>query len=383
MTFIKLLEKPFKESITIVSLVTVFMFGGTNKLFASIERLYPNEQAIIFKNGEQSVKAFEGSIQVLENRNNPSSRLIPVKYVRFPATGKVKGSPIIYLSGGPGGSGIAMAKIPRFRFPLFMALREFGDVIALDQRGTGRSKIVQKCHSNQLVPLNQVFNEIQVENLYREAAKECVSFWQREGVDVLGYTSIQSAMDIDELRQHLNAEKVILWGISYGSHLALASLKVMPGKIDKMIIASAEGLDQTVKLPARTDAYFARLQVAINKQSKSAKAYPDITALIRRVHKQLAKSPISLKLSKKNGSKTPFLFQSFHMQGIASAMIADPHRGVPKLLSFDAFCYGYSVRNVGKKRSPSKQTSQEFIVREIFEFSNAAAQQGGRRTRSW
>ena len=92
----------------------------------------PGEKAITFKErGGQTVDAFEGSIMVLENRNKPGSREIPVKYVRFPATTDNPGSPIIYLAGGPGGSGIRTARDRRFA--MFMALRAHGDVIALDQ----------------------------------------------------------------------------------------------------------------------------------------------------------------------------------------------------------------------------------------------------------
>ncbi len=293
---------------------------------------FTNEKAILFNNGEQSVKAFEGSIQVPENRNNPKSRFIPLEYIRFPGTGKRKGSPIIYLSGGPGGSGISTAEVSGFRFPLFMALREFGDVIALDQRGTGRSRIAPKCVSKQLMPLNQKITRNQIRQLYRSAAKECVSFWNKEGVDVLGYTSIQSALDLDQLRKHFRADKITLWGISYGSHLALTALKIMPDRIDKVVIASAEGLDQTVKLPARTDAYFDRLQLAINKQPKAAKTYPNIKALMRRVHKSLENKPLTVMIQQDDGSSKEILFQAFHMQGIASALIADPTRGIPKLL---------------------------------------------------
>ncbi|MFT5676514.1 MAG: pimeloyl-ACP methyl ester carboxylesterase, partial [Paraglaciecola sp.] len=298
----------------------------------SASKVYPNEKAIHFKNGEQSVDAYQGTIQVLENRVDPDSRLIPLSYVRFPATGTKIGSPIIYLAGGPGGSGILTASYPGFRFPLFMAMREFGDVIALDQRGTGKSQTAPKCTSSQKMPLNQVLTEPMVTEHYRLAAKECIEFWKEQGIDPLGYTTLQSVEDIEQLRQHFTAEKVSLWGISYGSHLALASLKTMSGKIDKVIIASAEGLNQTVKLPSRTDAYFERLQTAIDQQPKAAKTYPDIKALIRQVHHKLDTNPIALKLPQTQGEPIDFLFQRAHMQGIASAMIADPHRAVPQLL---------------------------------------------------
>ena len=293
---------------------------------------FGNEKEILFKSGEQSALAYEGTIQVLENRNNKHSRTIPLTYVRFPATGNKKGSPIVYLSGGPGGSGISTAKVPNFRFPLFMALREFGDVIALDQRGTGKSRIVPKCESEQNLPLNQRVPESQVIKAYRTAAKECVDFWDKEGADILGYTTVQSAYDLNDLREHLQAEKITLWGISYGTHLALTSLKVMENHIDKMVLASAEGLNQTVKLPALTDEYFKRLQQAINLQPKAKAAYPDIIGLAKRVNQKLDANPIKVAVPQKDGESIEFLFQKRHMQGLASRTISDPHRYVPMLL---------------------------------------------------
>ena len=293
---------------------------------------FGNEKEILFKSGDQSAVAYEGSIQVLENRNDENSRTIPLTYVRFPATGNKKGSPIVYLSGGPGGSGISTAQYPNFRFPLFMALREFGDVIALDQRGTGKSRIVPRCESKLTLPLNERLSESNVTDTYRAAAKECVDFWKKEGADVLGYTTVQSAHDLNDLRKHLQAEKLTLWGISYGSHLALTSLKVMENHIDKMVLASAEGLNQTVKLPARTDAYFNRLQDAINQQPKAKAVYPDIIGLIKRVNRKLDANPITVVIPQKEGEAIEFLFQKGHLQAIASRTIADPHRYVSMLL---------------------------------------------------
>ncbi|QBY05705.1 alpha/beta fold hydrolase [Thalassotalea sp. HSM 43] len=317
-----------KITLGLLSLVTTLM--SFNSMASNT---FANEKEILFKSGEQSTLAFEGTIEVLENRNDKNSRTIPLTYVRFPATGNKKGSPIVYLSGGPGGSGISTAQYPNFRFPLFMALREFGDVIALDQRGTGKSSIVPRCESTQTLALNEGLSDAQVTKVYRAAAKECVDYWRTQGADVLGYTTVQSAHDLNDLRKHLQAEKLTLWGISYGTHLALVSLKVMENHIDKMVLASAEGLNQTVKLPARTDAYFKRLQHAIDQQPKAKAAYPDVIALAKRVNNKLQDKPITLTVPQKDGKSVEFLFQKRHMQGIASATISDPHRYVAMLLS--------------------------------------------------
>jgi pimeloyl-ACP methyl ester carboxylesterase len=320
------------------------------------EQIFANEKAIIFTTMDnKTVNAFEGYIEVPENRNKSNSRLIPVKYVRFPATGENKGSPIIYLSGGPGGSGIDTAKYPKFRFPLFMALREFGDVIALDQRGTGSSKTTPKCVSSQILPLTIKLTNNSVTQLYQKAASECVDFWQKEGVDILGYTTTQSALDIEDLRKHLKAEKVSLWGISYGSHLAFSAMKELNGSIDKVVIASAEGLNQTVKLPAETDAYFARLQQAINTQPEAKSAYSDIVTLMHNVHKKLDRKPMPMSIPQRDGSNIEMLFQKVHLQIIASSMIADPQRGLKHLLML------YKTLNQGRD-----EVLVEFLKRGYF-----------------
>ena len=316
-----------KITIGLLSVTIAFMSFSSDAT-----KVFHNEKEILFKNGDQSVVSYEGTIQVLENRNDKNSRTIPLTYVRFPSTSNKKGSPIVYLSGGPGGSGISTAQYPNFRFPLFMALREFGDVIALDQRGTGKSRVVPKCESKQKLPLNKRLSELDVTKIYGAVAKECIDFWNKEGADIYGYTTVQSAHDLNDLREHLQADKLTLWGISYGSHLALASLKVMGNHIEKMVLASAEGLNQTVKLPIRTDAYFKRLQQAINQQPKAKAAFPNIIGLAKRVNKKLDENPIEVTITKPNGEPVEFLFQKSHMQGIASAMISDPHRYVTKLL---------------------------------------------------
>ncbi len=272
-------------------------------------RQVANETPIDFETRDgKTVAAIEGVFTAPENHDVKSGKTISLRYVRFPATGDKQGPPIVYLAGGPGGSGIGTAKGPRF--PLFMAMRAFGDVIAFDQRGAGQSDTPPPCRSSVTLPATTPLSDETFVDLQRQSVRECAAFWKENGIDLAGYTTTQSVADLDLLRAHLGAERLSLWGISYGSHLALAAIKAMPEKLDRVIIASVEGLDQTVKSPAETDAYFDRLGAALN--------FNDLPEIIAAVHQRLEEEPVLLNDS--------YLFHRRDMQLLASAMIADPGR---------------------------------------------------------
>lgn len=298
--------------------------AGTPCLAQSSSVATPDaEKPIVFaaQSGEK-IDAFEGKFSVPENRSNRKSRKLNLHYVRFPSTAKNPGSPIVYLAGGPGGSGIDTAK--RERFPLFMAMREFGDVIALDQRGTGASNDLPNCKSSQVVGNTTNISDAEYDALFGAAFRECLIFWKDKSLDIYGYTTKENAADLDALRKHLGVKKISLWGISYGTHLAMAAMKQMDRRLDKVVLSSAEGLEQTIKLPARTDAYFTRLQDAVNGQPNAKAALPDIVAMIRRVHAKLEGSPIMLTIPTKEDGTYKYLWKRRDMQELASGMIADP-----------------------------------------------------------
>lgn len=298
------------------------------------------EEAMTFEaQSGASVDAFRGSFEVPENRADPDSRMIEIGYVRFPATTNAPGAPIIYLAGGPGGSGTGTAR--GRRFDLFMQMRQHGDVIAFDQRGTGLSgNDMPRCVSSQggddLARLS--FEEFSAQ--YIAAIEECGEFWRGEGIDLAGYTTRESVQDISDLREHLGAEQVTLWGISYGTHLALAAIKDIPGEIDRAILASVEGLDQTVKLPARTNAYFERLQAAVNTQPAAAAAYPDIAGLVRRVHERLEAEPMLVVVPQRDGAPVEMLVHRHQAEQFAGGLISDPGNAAILLALYTALDAG-------------------------------------------
>jgi pimeloyl-ACP methyl ester carboxylesterase len=299
----------------------------------------PNEEAIAFeaRSGE-TVEAYRGSLSVPMNRSDPASVMIELAYVRFPATTDTPGNPIIYLSGGPGGSGIGTAKGERF--PLFMAMRQHGDVIAFDQRGTGQSEKPDRCTSSITIGnMERVTDAVHAER-YRMATRECAAHWAEEGVDLRGFNTAESAMDLSDLRKHLGAEQISLWSISYGSHLALAALSMIPDELDRVIMAATEGLDQTVKLPTRTMSYFARLQTAVDAQPEAAELYPDILDLMARVHAKLDAEPMVVSVPTREGGTYDILLQKHHLQQFAGGLIADPQYAAVMLMMYDQLDQG-------------------------------------------
>src|SRR3546814_2042225 len=122
-----------------------------------------------------------------------------------------------------------------------MALREVADVIALDQRGTGASAVDPDCQPPLTAFERQVLTRDTFEAYLDQAASYCNAWWKGQGVDLSVYTTVESAADLEILRQQIGAAKLNLWGISYGTHLALAATRQMGDRIDRVVLASVEG----------------------------------------------------------------------------------------------------------------------------------------------
>ena len=278
--------------------------------------------------------AERGFFEVPEDRRDPSSRRIRLSYVRFRTRAANPGPPIIYLAGGPGGTATGTAMGPRY--PIFMALRDVADVIAFDQRGTGLSNHIP-LRPPPAGPL-PVFTRAGLTAHVRAEMQRAWADWTKAGVAMRGYNTNESADDIDALRQHLGAEKINLWGISYGSHLGLAVLKRHGDKVDRVVLASLEGLDQTVKRPGNYDLYLRRVDRLMGEDADARRAVPDLLALMRRVHARLEAEPARLSLQRTSG---PVEVQvgGFAVQMLAGGAAANPEglAGLPKLyLALDA-----------------------------------------------
>ncbi len=199
----------------------------------------------------RKVQAELGHLAVPARRGVPNEPNVEVRYVRFPAYNpEAEAAPIVYLAGGPGGSGVDTASGDRF--PFFMKLREAGDVIAFDQRGTRHTDPFPYCDSSYSYPLNQTADAGSMMSINEHVLRDCWAEWQGR-LHPDAFTTEESAEDLESLRVALGVEKLNLVGISYGTHLALAYIRNYPERVERAVLAGVEGPDHTYKLPSVFD----------------------------------------------------------------------------------------------------------------------------------
>lgn len=270
------------------------------------------------------VEAERGKILVPENRRRPDSGTIELAFVRLPARSPRPGPPIIYLAGGPGGSGIQAGQGARFR--LFDALRDSGAVILLDQRGTGESNAIEpdSCEEETLYPFDRPLQIEPYLALVKRTAETCAQLWREHGVDLDAYTTEDSAADLEALRVALGAEQVDLLGISYGTHLAMTYMRLYPGRVRRAVLAGAEGPDHTVKLPSQFDAQLDKLQATLDANLDAERI--DIRTVVGRVLDGLERRPVTIRIVNVEGpdAETRLVVGRRDLAAVTMSMLSDP-----------------------------------------------------------
>ena len=219
-----------------------------------------------------------GLIRVPENREVAGSRTIELHYVRIKATGKdhedntveTRPDPVIYLTGGPG---VAVeVYVDRLKDHRLLAQR---DLYILEQRGIGSS--------GDFCPFFSSRNRAEQIHADREASERanleqaavCIEGARSQGVDVTGYNTFENARDVKALRLALGLDQWNVWGISYGSVLGQAYMKVDPEGIRAAVIDAIVPLDigELMRLPYWHDANLSRLFEACAAQPDCAREY--------------------------------------------------------------------------------------------------------------
>lgn len=219
-----------------------------------------------------------GYVAVPENRG--SERTIELAMARFfSSNSDTAEAPVVYLEGGPGG--FALNTVVGL-FADFESLLQDRDLVVVDQRGTGLSEPSLHCPEADELGL---LSADEFALAYPDALRDCRSRLTKAGIDLGAYTSKTNAADIDAVRRALGYEQWHLYGISYGTRLALTILRDHPAGVRSVVLDSVLPLqiDLYAVTAANAKRSFDLVFSACEADAQCAEAYPDLPARLTAV----------------------------------------------------------------------------------------------------
>jgi pimeloyl-ACP methyl ester carboxylesterase len=251
-----------------------------------------------------------GTLTVLEDRDEPKGQTIrlPVAIVRS-ADPQPRPDPIVYLSGGPGSQGFEL-------LDAFLEKNLAGprDAILFDQRGTGRAEPSLECPEVDSTTEANFGTADPVETeLGRtlDAYAKCRSRLVADGVDLDTYDSMTSADDVEDLRTALGIDEWNLFGVSYGTRLALQVLRAHPEKVRSAVLDSVTPTTIDDVAGATFDQSFERARDALfagcGAAPACAAAYPSLEADVEAVVAAFNADPFEGSFESPDGRTVPIV----------------------------------------------------------------------------
>jgi pimeloyl-ACP methyl ester carboxylesterase len=236
-----------------------------------------------------------GYLVVLENRSRKDSRLIRLPVIILKSNSAHPApDPVLRTLGGPGASSLKIVRGRRSSPWL-----NNRDEIIFEQRGTAYAQPKLDCPEIDAAKLEAArLNLDQKTAIQREvrAAQLCRDRLLKNGIDLAGYDSAQSAADIEDLRRVLGYQKWNLYGVSYSSRLMLEVMRDYPEGVRSValesVLAPSVNYDET-----GVDGAMRALNVLFNNcaaDAACASAYPHLAKVFYELVSRTNKRPISL-----------------------------------------------------------------------------------------
>ena len=283
--------------------------------------LYPERIALQdggFFNAER------GTLFVPENRSKEDSRVISVEVYRFRRSVDAAPDtpPIFFLHGGPSFRGLesALADLGTFE-ERWLPMVGVSDVVVISQRGIGPSKPTTTIEIvTTPKPPDQPYDDDEAVADYRRALAEEKADWEALGVDLSGYTVIEAAEDINDVRRALGYDSVTIWGGSFGSHWGMAFMRKHPELVERAILRGMEGPDHTYDHPGNIWKVYERVATEAEAAPVLSDAIPEgglIRALESVIEKADADPWMVTVTDPETGKKQDVLFDGETVRSIA------------------------------------------------------------------
>jgi pimeloyl-ACP methyl ester carboxylesterase len=182
-----------------------------------------------------------GTVSVPEDRQRPERRTIALNVIVLPATTPAPHAPPLFdIDGGPG---LPVTKNAEFYAQFGAAYRVRRDVVLVDQRGTGGS--------NPLLCPDLSKPETAYQPLYpAELVRKCRKVLE-VSADLTKYGTQEAVRDLDDVRAALGYTKINVFGLSYGSTVALRYLATYPHRVRAAVLM---GVSPPAAMPPKSHA---------------------------------------------------------------------------------------------------------------------------------
>lgn len=238
---------------------------------------------------------------------------------------------LVINPGGPGASGVNYAYNAEFAFN--PDILDKYDIVGFDPRGVGLSSPINCLTDKELdesfAADSNPTTPKELKTLIREV-RSYIAKCEAKNVNILNYSTADTARDMDLLRSALNEAKLNYLGVSYGTYLGTLYAKFFPDKVGRMVLdgavdPQATSTEQDLTQAIGFDTAFRSFIEDCYKRSDCPLAAPQSKAIaqIISIYSQAAKSPLA-------SSSQRLVTESLIVLGTASALY-DSGSGWPKL----------------------------------------------------
>jgi pimeloyl-ACP methyl ester carboxylesterase len=224
-----------------------------------------------------------GTLVVPENRRNPASRLIALPVTRVRATGAAPLEPIFWFQGGPGNPN-------SMDYPTDGLLARH-DLVIVGYRGAD-GQVTLPCPE-----IGDAIREAYGAALgeralasYGQAGAACVTRLRAAGIDLDGYSMLQTIDDNEAARTALGYERINLYGNSYGTRVELLYQWRHPDSIRRVVLVSVNPPGHFVWEPARVEAQLGQYAALCAQDAYCSSRTPDLLATLREVSRDMPAS---------------------------------------------------------------------------------------------
>lgn len=247
--------------------------------------------------GALDVDLYCGHLVVPEDYSDPGGLRLRLPALRI---GPLDPERMALLLGG-GGPGAGAARLTPFTV-LFWGLFQRNvlggrGLLVVDQRGTGTDNHL-RCpglvEEAEWVLAHDLSAEEEL-GFHNVFAGSCLEHFERQGVDLLRYTTRDSARDYENLRRAVGVRSLDLVGVSYSSVIAFEMIRSYPESVRSAVLDSPL-IPEPESTPYETnfDRLFDRLASECLAEPECANVYGDMRSNVKVAMRRLESRPLSL-----------------------------------------------------------------------------------------